>query len=133
MRQYSVHACSDVTGFSLLGHTQEMARGSRVTVILDSQTLPIFPGAVELAESGCLTGGCKRNRAYLEDKITIDPSVREGLREIAFDPQTSGGLLIALPAKEAPQLVRKLRSSGVKAATVIGRAVGHQDAWVKFV
>jgi selenide,water dikinase len=133
MRRYSVHACSDVTGFSLLGHAQEMARGSGVTVILDSQILPIFPAAVELAESGCLTGGCKRNRAYLEDKITIDPSVREGLREIAFDPQTSGGLLIALPAQEAPRLVKALRSAGVRAATAIGRATRHEDAWVKLV
>jgi selenide,water dikinase len=104
-----------------------------VTVILDSQLLPIFPGAVELAENGCLTGGCKRNRAYLEDKITIDPSVREGLREVAFDPQTSGGLLIAVPAREAPQLVKALRSAGVKAATAIGRATRAEDAWVKLV
>jgi selenide, water dikinase len=133
MRKYPVHACSDVTGFSLLGHAQEMAKGSGVTVILDSQTLPVFPGAVELAESGCLTGGCKRNRAYLEDKVTIDRSVREGLREISFDPQTSGGLLIALPNKHAARLVKELRAAGVKAATVIGLAVSHQDAWVKLV
>ena len=133
MRKYSVHACSDVTGFSLLGHAQEMARGSRVTVILDSETLPIFPEAVELAESGCLTGGCKRNRAYLEDKVTIDATVREGLREIAFDPQTSGGLLIALPSKQADSLVKALRAGGVKAATKVGLATSHEDAWVKLV
>ena len=133
MRKYPVHACSDVTGFSLLGHAQEMARGSAVTIILDSRKLPIFPEAVELAESGCLTGGCTRNRAYLEDKVTVDQSVREGLREIAFDPQTSGGLLIALPEKYADKLVKELRSRGVKAATTVGVATSHQDAWVKLV
>jgi selenide,water dikinase len=133
MRKFPVHACSDVTGFSLLGHTQEMARGSGVTVILESAKLPIFSGAVELAEGGCLTGGCRRNRAYLEDKVTIDGSVREGLREIAFDPQTSGGLLIALPGKHADRLVSALRAGGVKAAITVGRAIRYQDAWVKLV
>jgi selenide,water dikinase len=133
MRRYPVHACSDVTGFSLLGHAQEMASGSGVTVILDSTSLPIFPGAVGLAESGCLTGGCKRNRAYLEDKVTIDRTIREGLREVALDPQTSGGLLIALPKKHAARLVKELRKNGVKAATVIGHATSRRDAWVKLV
>jgi selenide,water dikinase len=133
MRKFSVHACSDVTGFSLLGHAQEMARGSGVTVILDSKTLPLFPEAVELAESGCLTGGCKRNRAYLEDKVTIDESIREGLREIAFDPQTSGGLLIALPSTQADKLVKALRAGGIKAATRVGVATSRQNVWVKLV
>ncbi len=97
MRNFAVHACSDVTGFALLGHSQEMAAGSEVTIVLESTALPLLPGAVQLAEEGHLTGGCRRNRAYLQDKVSVDQSVRPGLVEIGFDPQTSGGLLIALP------------------------------------
>ena len=72
--------------------------GSGVTLMLDSAKLPILPGAVRLAGRGFLTGGCRRNRAYLEDKVVVEPAVRPELAEIAFDPQTSGGLLVALRA-----------------------------------
>jgi len=129
-RAFSVHACSDVTGFGLLGHATEMAMGSRVSLVFEAAKLPLLPGAVRLAEKGLLTGGCKRNRAYLSDKVVISPSVGAGLEEVAFDPQTSGGLLIALPAKAADRLVKKLKAAGVAAATTIGRVQSHQDAWV---
>lgn len=87
MLRYPVHACSDVTGFSLLGHSFEMASGSKVTLTLESDRLPLLEGAVALAEGGSLTGGCKRNRAYLSDKVEIHPSVSAGLVEVAFDPR----------------------------------------------
>jgi selenide,water dikinase len=131
MRNFPVHACSDVTGYGLLGHTLEMAQGSGVTVVLQSREMPLLPGASRLAEQGCLTGGCKRNREYLKDKITIDKSVPQGLVEVAFDPQTSGGLLIALPKRYAAKLVAQLHTNGVKAATIVGTAVSRQDVWVK--
>jgi selenide,water dikinase len=130
MRELDVHACSDVTGYGLLGHGQEMASGSEVTIELDSRALPLLHGAVRLAELGSLTGGCKRNRAYLADKIAIDAKVREGLVEAAFDPQTSGGLLIALAEDDAETLVTRLQENGITAATVVGRAVRHRDVWV---
>jgi len=133
MRNFAVHACSDVTGFALLGHSQEMAAGSEVTIVLESTTLPLLPGAVNLAEEGHLTGGCRRNRAYLEDKVVVDPSVRPGLVEISFDPQTSGGLLIALPQADAPRLVSELQASGVTAATIVGYAVPHRGPRVQLL
>ena len=129
-RAFPVHACSDVTGFGLLGHATEMARGSGITIVLDSAVLPLLPGVRRLAEQGFLTGGCRRNRAYLEDKVVIEGSVPEGLQEVAFDPQTSGGLLFALPAKAAEGLTRKLRAKGIAAATIVGRACARRDAWV---
>jgi selenide,water dikinase len=131
MRGFDVHACSDVTGFSLLGHSQEMAAGSGVTIELDASSLPLLEGAADLAEGGHLTGGCKRNRAYLQDKVSVDAAVRPGLAEVAFDPQTSGGLLIALPAAEAPQLVEALRRAGVSAATIVGRVVDGRGIAVR--
>jgi len=133
MRQFAVHACSDVTGFALLGHSQEMAAGTNVTIVLEAAALPLLPGAVELAEQGHLTGGCRRNRAYLQDKVSVGESVRPGLVEIGFDPQTSGGLLIALPEKEASQLVSELHANGVSEATIVGRATARRGPRVELV
>ena len=133
MRKYSVHACSDVTGYGLLGHAMEMASGSGVTLTLDSSQLPLLPGALRLAEAGHLTGGCKRNREYLKTKVTVDGSIRAGLVEIAFDPQTSGGLLIAVPSPDAPKLVEELQANGVKAAAVVGTAALRRAAWVRLI
>jgi len=133
MRNFAVHACSDVTGFALLGHSQEMAAGSEVTIVLESALLPLLPGAEQLAEEGHLTGGCRRNRAYLQDKVVVDLSVGTGLVEIGFDPQTSGGLLIALPRADAPRLVAELQASGVTAATIVGHATPYQGTRVKLM
>jgi selenide,water dikinase len=133
MCRYPVHACSDVTGFGLLGHAQEMAGGSDVTLQLNAAVLPLLPGAPDLAEEGHLTGGCTRNRTYLADKVTIDGSVRSGVIEVAFDPQTSGGLLIALPRADAPRLVEELRANGVAAATVVGSAMPREGPMVRLV
>ena len=133
MRQFTVHACSDVTGYGLLGHAQEMASGSDVTLVLESKTLPVLYGAASLAERGYVTGGCQRNRDYLGDKITVAPSIRAGLVEVAFDPQTSGGLLIAVPRAEADALVKALRAGGIETAVTVGHAVAHQNVWVQLV
>jgi selenide,water dikinase len=133
MRAAAVHACSDVTGFGLLGHSFEMASGSGVTIVLESRKLPLLPGARALAKQGCLTGGAKRNRDYLANKVAVERSVRGDLVDIAFDPQTSGGLLIALPAERAGALVDQLQSSGVAAAAQVGRATAAQDVSVRLV
>ena len=133
MRNFAVHACSDVTGFALLGHSQEMTAGGEVTIVLESTSLPLLPGAVDLAEEGHLTGGCRRNRAYLQDKVIVEPSVRPGLVEIGFDPQTSGGLLISLPQSDAPPLVAELHAGGVASATIIGTATTFEGARVRLI
>ena len=130
VRRFSVHACCDVTGFGLLGHATEMAMGSGVSLVLDSATLPLLPGAARLAGRGFLTGGCKRNRAYLADKVVVDLAVRAEIEEIAFDPQTSGGLLVALEPHAAERLVKRLRAADIAAATIVGRATARRDAWV---
>jgi selenide, water dikinase len=128
-----VHACSDVTGYGILGHALEMASGSSVTLVIESAKLPLLHGAARLAEKGYITGGCKRNREYLQDKITIDTSIREGLVEVAIDPQTSGGLLIAVGKRHAPKLVEELHEAGVKDSTEVGYATSLQKPWVRLV
>ena len=133
MLGFPVHACSDVTGFGLLGHAYEMASGSGVTFVLEARHMPLLPGARRLAEHGTLTGGCRRNRDYLKDTVAIDPSVRDSLAEIALDPQTSGGLLIALSKRDAPALLATLHANGVEAAAIVGYATGLQDVSVRLV
>lgn len=132
MRQLPVHACSDVTGFGLLGHSHEMASGSGVTIVLDSAALPILPGAERLAAAGCLTGGCKRNREFLKDRISIAPTIDSAVVEVAFDPQTSGGLLMAVPRRHVRRLLTELRGVGIRPATV-GSATALEDVAVRLV
>ena len=133
MRKYPVHACSDVTGFGILGHALGMASGSGVTLIIESAKLPLLNRAPRLAEKGYITGGCKRNRDYLKDKITIEKSLREGLVEVALDPQTSGGLLIAIAKQHAAKLVDDLHAAGVNDAVEVGYATSLQKPWVRLV
>jgi selenide,water dikinase len=133
MQRLAVHACSDVTGFGLLGHAFEMASGSGVTIVIEAARLPVLPGARRLAALGCVTGGCKRNRDYLSPNMAIGPAVREELLEVALDPQTSGGLLIAVPEDRAAGLVSDLKARGVVGATIIGHATVAQDVSLRLV
>ncbi len=133
MREFPVHACSDVTGYGILGHALEMASGSGVTLVIESANLPLLRDAPRLAEKGYITGGCKRNREYLSDKITIDASLREGLVEVALDPQTSGGLLLAVAQRHAKKLVEALRTAGVTHAVSVGYASSLQKSWVRLI
>jgi len=132
-RKHQVHAVSDITGFGILGHAQEMASGSGVTLVIESAKLPLLRRAPRLAEKGYITGGCKRNKDYLDDKMAIDKSIREGLVEVALDPQTSGGLLIAVAKRHATKLVDDLHAAGVAAACEVGYAISQQKAWVRLV
>ena len=133
MRNYAVHACSDVTGFGILGHGLGMASGSGVTLVIESAKLPLLDAAPRLAEKGYITGGCKRNREFLQEKISIEKSIREGLIEVALDPQTSGGLLIAVAKRHASQLIEELKGAGIDAATEVGYATSLQNPWVRLV
>jgi selenide,water dikinase len=132
-RKHKVHAISDITGYGILGHAQEMASGSGVTLVIESSKLPLLKSAVRLAEKGYLTGGCKRNKDYLDDKMAIDKSIREGLVEVALDPQTSGGLLIAVAKRHAAKLIEDLHAAGVAAACEVGYATSLQKPWVRLV
>jgi selenide,water dikinase len=132
-RKHKVHAISDITGYGILGHAQEMASGSGVTLVIESSKLPLLKRAVRLAEKGYLTGGCKRNKDYLDDKMAIDKSIREGLVEVALDPQTSGGLLIAIAKRHAAKLIDELHAAGVAAACEVGYATSLQKPWVRLV
>lgn len=107
---YSVHACTDVTGFALLGHSLEMAQGSGVTVHLKAQAVPYHEEAYEMADMGFIPAGAYRNRDFAEAGVRVVGEVARALKDIFYDPQTSGGLLCAVPAAEAEACLAELRA-----------------------
>jgi selenide, water dikinase len=131
MLRYDVHAATDVTGFGLLGHGYTMVRGSDAVLEIEASALPLLPDLESLVIAGHLTGGCKRNRAYLEGKVAVAPSVPNAIREAAYDPQTSGGLLIALPVDQAERLLDDLHARGVASARRVGRVGTRREHWVE--
>ena len=115
-RKYNIHACTDVTGFSFLGHLHEMME-SGVSCHIWADQIPVFPGAVEAAEEFLITAAGQRNRNYLEQHVTFK-DIPFGMQEVLFDPQTSGGLLMAVDAVDAEKMQRKLLEQGIPAAIV---------------
>ena len=120
MAQFPVHACTDVTGFGLIGHACEMIEGTDLVFVLDSTAMPLLPGLLGYAEAGFLPGGLHRNREYREPMVEYSARVPVPVRDALFDPQTSGGLMIAVPEKESERLVNAMRDAGVASATIVG-------------
>lgn len=123
MRNTVVNACTDITGFGLLGHACEMIENTDVGMVIDSAAVPYFPEAKDLAEMGLLPAGLFRNRDFRIHMIEVEKQVPAYMVDILFDPQTSGGLLISLPAEYSDRLLRALHEEGVDAAAVIGEVV----------
>ncbi|NLB91073.1 MAG: selenide, water dikinase SelD [Clostridiales bacterium] len=123
-KEFSIHACTDVTGFSLAGHGLEMA-GEAYTLMIDTAALPILPGAYTYAQEYLATAAGQRNRKHVGDRIDYS-TLEEPLQEILFDPQTSGGLLISLPMEEGEELCKQIRKEDPQ-ATIIGQVVARED------
>ncbi len=122
----SVHACTDITGFGLLGHAFEMGHGSDATLKLFSTKIPLLHGAKELARMGLIPAGAYRNMDYVRPHLRVCDTAEECLVDLIADPQSSGGLLISLPAEEAFDLVRALRADGLT-GEIIGEVIPKQD------
>ena len=126
-----IHAVTDVTGFSLLGHAREMALGDpahgieQVSFEIDHKAFAYFPGAVEAAREGHLSGGLKNNRAFIGDCVAFDASVPSEYQDLLFDPQTSGGLLISISSESAEAALSALQHHGVSARR-IGKVVAKK-------
>ena len=123
MRFNSVHACTDVTGFGLLGHASEMIDGSDVGIIIQSSAVPVFAEIQPFVEMGIIPGGLNRNRNFRLHMVETGPDCPPWLIDVFFDPQTSGGLLIALPEKAAVELEQQLHDAGIEAAAIVGEVV----------
>ncbi len=106
--KYDVHSITDVTGFGLMGHTGEMANGGNVTAVIESANVPLLPEVLSLAEIGILPEGMYRNRNFAEPFSESAPNVTRAMMDVLFDPQTSGGLLLAVAEKDAPALLAEL-------------------------
>jgi selenide,water dikinase len=120
MCRVGVHACTDITGFGLLGHLREMAVNSGADAEVDLASVPFLPRAEELAEEGLLPAGAYRNREHIEEHIEIRGKAVQASLDLLFDPQTSGGLLISVPAERSEQLLAELRRAEAADARVIG-------------
>lgn len=121
MLGYNVHACTDVTGFGLVGHLREMLGNDPLEIVIASKELPLLPGALQKASLGLIPGGMYRNRDFVGDLCTVGEGVPAELADILFDPQTSGGLLIGLPEADAPDLLSEIHAQGISEASIVAR------------
>lgn len=117
----AVHAMTDVTGFGILGHGLEMARGSNLRLTIDAQSLPLLDQAEALAKSGCITGASHRNWASYGSEVSLPDGLPEWQQHLLTDPQTSGGLLVAVAPEAAADTLSKIHAAGYERASIVGR------------
>ena len=129
MVKYPVHSCTDVTGFSLLGHGYEMAQGSGCTLHITVDSVPIHREAVEFASMGLVPAGAYRNRQYAASGVQLCREIPLAMQDILYDPQTSGGLLLALPEEYAETCLRELRDS-IPGVAIVGYVTEKEDAFL---
>lgn len=130
MCRLGVHACTDVTGFGLLGHAAEMAAASQVSLIFRAASVPMIDLALDLGAHP-LGGGSRDNQLFLADAVSVDANVPQAQANVMFDAQTSGGLLIALPADRAESLLAGLRENGVSAAAIVGEVTAGASGQIR--
>lgn len=129
MVKYPVHSCTDVTGFGLLGHSFEMAQGSGCTIHLRPAQIPYHPEALELASMGLIPAGAYRNREYAQAGVRVRGNIPLALQDILYDPQTSGGLLFALPPEAAEDCLAEMKRT-IPRAAVIGYVTEKEDSYL---
>jgi len=127
MDSYPVHACTDITGFGLLGHIAEMIVDSPLGIRLHSRSIPIIPKTLDYAGMGLVPAGAYKNREFRECMVDFSSSVDRILQDVLFDPQTSGGLLISVENESAEDLCAELQESGMKEAAIIGHVVSEPE------
>ncbi|RMF54448.1 MAG: selenide, water dikinase SelD [Calditrichaeota bacterium] len=133
MKQHGAHACTDITGFGLLGHMYEMvAERQDVGFRVEALKIPLLPSALEFARAGNIPGGLKENQKFLTPKVNISTELDEALVQLLFDPQTSGGLLIACSPESVDGVLRNLTTVGVE-ASVIGECVPREEKAIEVI
>lgn len=128
MSGFDANACTDVTGFGLLGHLAEMVCGSNMAVRVFSRQVPVIPEALEYASMGLIPAGAYKNKEFRESMIAFADTVERSHRDVLFDPQTSGGLLISVKADQSMELVAAFKNAGISDAAEIGEVLhGHEE------
>jgi len=127
---FPVTACTDVTGFGLLGHLAEMVVGTDICVTIESRAVPVLPEALEFAAMGFVPAGAHNNRSFRQKMVNLAADVSPVMRDVLFDPQTSGGLLIGCPEKYAFELKNRLIAEGVKNTAIIGKVTDNEKEMI---
>jgi selenide, water dikinase len=122
MQETGANACTDITGFGLLGHAFEVAKASKVTFKIESSKVPLLTDVLELIEQKMLTRGDKNNRIYVGETVSFEKNVSREMQSALFDPQTAGGLLISLEEEKAERFIKKMKS-----AVIIGKVENYKD------
>jgi selenide,water dikinase len=130
--QFAIHAATDITGFGLIGHAREMASGSGVALQIEAARVPLLEGAMECVRAGFVPGGLNNNRDFAECMVSYAAEIPEEIKTILFDPQTAGGLLLAVAQNDAKKLVDALHAAGVPGVE-IGRAVAKQKPLIAVI
>jgi selenide,water dikinase len=132
MAAFDVHACTDVTGFGLLGHLAEMVSGGGANVRVFARSLPVIPEALEYASMGLIPAGAYKNKEFREAMVVIEPGLDRARQDLLYDPQTSGGLLIGVNGTQAVDLVRALKQAGIDESAEIGEVLAgsEEKIWV---
>lgn len=131
LREAEVHSCTDVTGFGLTGHALETARASKASLVIETKKLEVLPDALFYASMGLVPEGTYRNKEFNKKDVRIEEQVDEALEDLVFDPQTSGGLLVSLPGRDAETVLRKLEQAGYPLkAGIVGFVTDLQDKYL---
>ena len=125
--QFDIHACTDITGFGIIGHALEMAKGSGMEIVLSYRNLPFYPNALDMYKKGETTGSNRDNSKLSEGYLKLDTQLTEAEVSLLFDPQTSGGLLLSVPASQAEELIAKLKNAGIENAAIVGDVVASEE------
>ena len=131
--KFNVHAWTDVTGFGILGHTLELARGNDVQIELNYENLPFYPNALRMYQKGETTGSNKANRRLAEGAWELSTQRSAVEQDLLFDPQTSGGLLLVVPAVQADDLIASLKNTGIETAVRVGEVVAVDRPFIRVV
>ena len=129
VENYTINSCTDITGFGLMGHCYEMAKGSNTTFELDSSNMPILKGALDYANMGLIPKGCYDNKKFVGNNYILENDIDESLLNVMFNPETSGGLLITVPENEVDDILEKLKEIPTRFA-VIGRVVEKSEKYL---
>lgn len=127
--RYCINSCTDVTGFGLLGHLYEMASGSCVSIKLHYENIPVIESTEDFAKMGIIPAGAYRNRDYIKDKVLFDGKMDEFKKDVLFDPQTSGGLLLSVRESDAGRLMEELKAIKTS-CSIIGEVIEKEDHYI---
>jgi selenide,water dikinase len=131
MLEVGVHSCTDITGFGFLGHIVQMAKNSKVCLNVQANEVPYFPEAVNFSNLGLNPGGLYKNRDFYLKDVNFASTIPDYLKDILFDPQTSGGLFISVSPRKSKRLLDRLVEAGIDAAAIVGEVIGEPAGIVK--